>query len=79
MNPLYFARLLNTAGVDACLALLIEARGAPLGELLRRDDETITVFAPDGDVVFAAIAKQPGIWICRLHHEVFNPGQIPVA
>lgn len=39
-----------------------------------RDELTTTVYAPDGDIVFQAIRKDPDTFICRYHREVFDEG-----
>ena len=39
---------------------------------IERDGENVTVYAPDGDIVFQAMPKNNGIFICRYHDQVFN-------
>lgn len=70
----HFARLLTTDQVNRCIDMLESICDGQLADLMTRDDETITVNAPDGDVVFQALRKgSDDAWICRLHKEVFKP------
>lgn len=70
----YFARLLKTEQVTECLDMLESICDGTLADLMTRDDETIIVRAPDGDVVFQALRKgSEDAWICRMHKEVFAP------
>ena len=69
----HFARILTRNGIDRCIAMITEAAGGPLGDLVEQDDaDAIIIRAPDGDIVFQAIAKTPDSWLCRLHREVFT-------
>lgn len=66
MSNHMFVRLGTKENVDTALKMLAE-----FDPKIERDDMMTTVFAPDGDIVFQAIHKGDGAYICRYHDEVF--------
>lgn len=66
----YFARILTTAQVDTVIELLEDAAKATFDRI--GDRETCEIHAPDGDMVFAALKMREGIYLCRMHKEVFD-------
>lgn len=70
----HFARLNTRAQVIQSLEMLESICDGQLADLMKGnlDDGFVQVFAPDGDCVFAALAKAPDAWACRFHREVFE-------
>lgn len=70
----HFARIKTREQVEQSLDMLESICDGQLADLMRGDLETgfVQVFAPDGDLVFAALEKAPGAWMCRFHREVFE-------
>lgn len=68
---MYFARYFTLDQVNHCVRLLSIAAERSFPSV-SEGQETFEYKAPDGDVVFAGIMKEPGTYICRLHREVFD-------
>lgn len=69
MNPHMFMRFGNRDAVDKALALLAE-----FDPRVEDNGMVITVYAPDGDIVFQAIQGNDRFWVCLYHDEVFDRG-----
>ncbi len=65
----YFARIFTKPQVQICQRMLEECAEEQFP--IDFSAETFEIKAPDGDVVFAGIKKDPTHYICRLHREVF--------
>jgi len=64
----YFARINTKEEVQQTLDLL-----AAFNPRIETKEYGYEVFAPDGDLVFAAVQVRPGVFACRFHKEVFDP------
>lgn len=68
MSKKMFVRVGKRDMVDRALAML-----AQFDPKTEEDGDWVTVYAPDGDIVFQAIPKDDqGNFICRYHEEVFE-------
>jgi hypothetical protein len=72
MSRTHVARVLDRDQIRALQCLLegVSGRRHPID----LKAPTFEVCSPDGDIVFAGIRHSSGLWICRLHREVFSPG-----
>lgn len=70
----HFARINTGAQVRQSLEMLESICDGTLADRMKGslDAGFVSVWAPDGDCVFAALKKAPDAWMCRFHREVFE-------
>lgn len=69
-TPACFIRVFDKAEVRKCVNMIKAMNPQAPASLL--DDGFLRIYAPDGDLVFAALPRNEKTFICRLHKEVFQ-------